>query len=732
MAYELIITEKPQAAKKIADALADSMPKKESKNSVPYYKIKRNGKDIIVGCAVGHLYTVAEKDKGKWAYPVYDVQWVPSSKVNKASAFTSKYLNVLKQLSKNADTFTVACDFDIEGEVIGYNVVRFICKQKDARRMKFSTLTKGELQQSYDKASAHLEWGQANAGVTRHELDWYYGINLSRALTLAVKQAGMFKILSSGRVQGPALKIIVDKEKEIMKFKPEPFWQIELNGDIKSEDIQAWHAEDKFWEKDKADAVMEKTRGHDGKVSDVKKNQFRQQPPTPFDLTTLQTEAYRSMKIQPKRTLELAQELYISGLISYPRTSSQKLPKEIGYDKILNALKRQNYYTALADKLLSKGNLKPNEGKKSDPAHPAIYPTGNISNIDGQKAKIYDLVVRRFMATFGEPAVRETVSLEIDVNAEPFVAKGTRTIEKGWHEYYGHHVKIEEQTMPDAAPGDFVKVKEINLHEKETQPPKRYTPASIIRELEKRNLGTKATRAAIVDNLFDRGYVLDTSIKATPLGINTCDTLEKFSPMILDEELTRHFEEEMEEIREDKKKPEDVLAEARDKLTNILNGFKEKQKEIGEELAKSLSETRTKESTVGKCPTCKEGNLMVRKGKYGNFIACDKYPDCKTTINLPKGRFKVTDKTCKDCNYPQIIISKGKRPQTVCLNDNCPSKKLDEAAENETNGVENGDVEKKCPKCGKPMLVRKSIYGKFYGCSGFPKCRTTEKIQNGN
>jgi len=733
MSYELIITEKPQAAKKIADALADTKATKHSINKVPYYELKHGGRDIVVACAVGHLFTVSEKGKGKWTYPIFNVEWVETPKAHKGSAYIANYLKVLKKLAKDADAFTVACDFDIEGEVIGYNVVRFICKQKDARRMKFSTLTKGDLVRSYDAISDHLEWGQVNAGITRHELDWYYGINLSRALTLAVKSTGMFKILSSGRVQGPALKIIVLREKEIQAFKPDPFWQISLNGGFKHEDIEAWHVEDKFWEKPKADEVMEKTKGHQGKISEVKKHKFEQAVPVPFDLTTLQTEAYRSMGILPKRTLECAQELYIKGLISYPRTSSQKLPKEIGYKKILERLSKQHFYTPLCHKLLEKHDLVPTEGKKEDPAHPAIYPTGSISTIDGQKAKIYDLIVRRFLSTFGEPAKRETVSLNIDVNGENFIAKGTRTVEKGWHEFYGHHVKIEEETMPDAKEGDHVKVKKIELHDKETQPPKRYSPASIIKELSKRGLGTKSTRAAIVDSLFERGYVHETSIQATQLGIRTCDTLEKFSPSILDEDLTKLFEELMQEIRDHKKTPDQVLAKAREKLGHVLEGFKEKEKEIGDELAKAIVDTRGELNTVGQCPTCKEGNLEIRRGKFGQFIACNRYPDCKTTFKLPSnGKVKVQKEVCKECGYPQVLILRKKRPQKVCINDDCPSKKIeDPEVAKETEEIENGKVEKECPKCGEPLVLRKSLYGKFLGCSKFPKCRHTERLQDG-
>jgi len=679
MSYELIITEKPKSALKIAQAL-DGKIEKNSISGVPYYRLDYRGKDIVITSAVGHLYTLAEKTPGKWTYPVFDVEWKEASEVRKESAHAEKYINAIKKLAKDADSFTVATDYDIEGEVIGLNVIRYACKQKDAARMKFSTLTKEDLIKAYEHKSKTLDWGQAEAGETRHKLDWYYGINISRALTHAMKSAGLFKILSSGRVQGPALKIIVDREKEIQKFKPEPYWQIELIGNVSGGSIDAWHIEDKFFDKKKADAVIEKTKGQKAFVSNVEKKRFNQEPPVPFDLTTLQTEAYSCFKISPKITLVIAQNLYTDGYISYPRTSSQILPKEIGYEKIIRQIGAQKKYSKLASDLLAKQKLEPNNGNKKDPAHPAIYPTGiEPKNLDEREAKIYDLIVKRFLATFADRAVRETVKIEINVNNELFVAKGTRTVEKGWHIFYEPYTDLKEEELPNVSQMQEVKVIEIKMHEKQTQPPKRYTPASIIRELEKKNLGTKATRAVIVDTLFERGYVTGEQIQATELGIKTVESLEQFCPKIVDEELTRHFEVEMDEIQEKRKKPQEVLDEAKKVLIEILDEIKKKENQIGEKLRGAYKETARKASLLGKCPICKEGNLRVITSKTSGkrFIACDKYPQCKTTFGIPQtGTIKAVKELCKECGYPQVsIIRKGKRVWKLCLNPNCASKK---------------------------------------------------------
>lgn len=734
--YELIISEKPNAASKIAEALAEGKPIKENIDGVPYYKITRGKKDIIVACAVGHLYGLDEKEKKGWRFPVFDIEWKPAGEVSKKSGFSKKYLNVIKKLAKGADEFTVACDFDTEGEVIGLNVVRYACKQKDANRMKFSTLTKPDLIEAYENKRNHLDWGQANAGETRHMLDWINGVNYSRALTSSIKAAGSFKLMSTGRVQGPALKIIVDREKEIKAFKPVPFWQIELNGDVNKGSIIAWHKEDKFWEKEKAEKVMQKINGEKKAAIDkTEKKQFKQAPPTPFDLTTLQIEAYRCHRISPKETLELAQELYTSGLISYPRTSSQQLTEKIGFKKILSDLSKQKQYSPLAQKLLSKKKLKPNDGKKTDPAHPAIYPTGIIAGINDREMRIYDLIVKRFMATFADEALRETMTIDIGCKDEIFIAKGTRTLEKGWHEFYEPYVRLEEEELPKAAKGDIVIVKKIQMHDRETQPPKRYTPASIIKELEKRNLGTKATRSEIVDTLFRRGYVNGKAIEATNLGIKTIETLEKYVPKIIDEELTRHFEEQMEQIIEDKAKSGEVLEEAEEKIKEIISDFKKHEKEIGKNLLEANIETRDALSFIGKCPVCKKGDLQIRKGKKGHFTSCSNYPECKIIFSLPSNALiKPAKNSCETCGYPMVTaIKKGKRPQDFCVNPECKSKYAQGEAGKEAKAIAKGEIEKPCPKCGIGKIVlRKSIYGSFYGCNQFPKCRYTASLTNNN
>ena len=676
MVTELIITEKPSQSLKIAEALADKKPSKKTEKGVVYYELKHKGKDILVGCAVGHIFNLKEKKSNGWTYPTYDYEWQPSYKISKDSSYTKKYLDVLKKLSKLSGEFTVACDYDLEGSLIGYNIIRFICNKKDGRRMKFSTLTKDELVNSYEKALKHLDFPLIESGEARHMIDFLFGINLSRALTLSVKNATKrFKILSTGRVQGPSLKILAEREIEINKFKSEPFWELESIGDITSK-----HEKGMFWKEEEVKKIHNKIKKEKKAVVDsIKKSEFPQAPPFPFDLTSLQLEAYRSLRINPKDTLEIAQELYSASYISYPRTSSNQLPPSINVKKILTDLSKQKEYKELCEELIRENKLTPNNGKKQDPAHPAIHPTGVMpKKLDDRQSKIYDLIVRRTLASLAEPAKRETQTVKLIIKNEPFITKGTRTIEKGWHKFYGRHNPHKEEELPKLTEKQEIKVKKINLLAKETQPPKRYTPASIIKELEKRELGTKATRSAIIESLYNRNYVKDQSLEVTDLGLKTVETLDKYCPEILDEKMTRDLEEDMEEIREGKETKEKVIDRAKRDLDKILKHFKENEIKIGKELSVANQETLEKESIVGKCPECKKNDLRIMYSRRfkSYFVACSGYPKCKTTFSLPNYALpKPTDKLCEECKSPLVLmIRKGKRPYEYCINKQCPKK----------------------------------------------------------
>lgn len=740
MSYELIISEKPQAAQKIAQALADTTAKKIREKQVNYFSLTHKGKQIIVASAVGHLYGLAEKGGESWEYPVFETEWKPIYKTNKAADYTKNYIKVLEELAENADDVTVASDFDIEGEVIGLNVVRFALGRSDAKRMKFSTLTKNDLVKAYENKLPRLEWGQAKAGDTRHHLDWFYGINLSRAFTTSIKKGtNQFKVLSTGRVQAPALHFLAERERKIQAFKPEPFSEIYLHGESKGVELKAQYEEEKIFDKTKAQNIVEQTTNKDGKVTDITKRTFKQAVPTPFDLTSLQMEASTMLGLSPKRTLEIAQKLYVEGIISYPRTSSQKLPSELNLKSVLKNLEKQPIYREKVAKVFEiNSQIKPNEGKKSDPAHPAIHPTGETpKKLEGQDQRLYDLIVKRFFSLFGKPAVRETNTVKIEINSYIFILKGTRTIEKNWHELYEPYLKFEEVELPKLEEEQAIKNKEIEEIEKETSPPKRYTDASIIKELEKRNLGTKATRAEILNHLKQRGYITDKSIKVTELGLEMDEILSSEVPLLVDEKLTRQFEEEMEEIREEKSTPEKVLKLAKGELSKILDDIKSKEISLGEKLAGASYIAKKEMSKVGKCNLCEKGTLVLRIAKKTRtkFIGCDQYPDCKNIFKAPQAEIvKGAGKDCEVCGYPLLFVSnsEGGRIQKVCINSECSTKHHTDKDGNDIEKESYPEENMQCPHCeeGK-MVLRKGFYGSFLGCNNYPKCKTMMKIVDG-
>lgn len=679
MSYTLVIAEKPAASEKIATALAEGKLKKIRKGKTYWFEFVRNGKKHVCVPAVGHLFVLDTKNTKGWNYPVFSYEWTPTY-TRKGSEFTRIYFKNIKDLVANADEFISATDLDTEGCVISYNILRFICGVNDGKRMKFSTLVKSDLIDAYENMSPHLEFGMIESGLTRHELDWLYGINTSRALTLSMREFlnRGFIVVSSGRVQSPTLKLLVDRELEIRKFVPVPFWQLELYCLFDGQELIALYEKDKIWKKGEAQKIFDACKGKDATVEDVQKRKQKRMPPFPFDTTGLQTEAYRCFRFSPKQTMSIAEALYNQALISYPRTSSQKLPAKIGYKKILEGLSKISTFKKLSEELLSKKSLKPLEGKKTDPAHISIYPTGEIpKGLTSQQHKLYELIVRRFLSVFGDPAIREIMKVILDVNGHKFILTGKRTIDPGWTRFYGWFAKLEEQILPELKRGQVLKYKDLKLLEKETQPPNHYTQGSIIKEMEKRGLGTKSTRQNILQTLYDRGYIKGKSIEVTGFGEKVIEVLEQYCPRIISEELTRKFENEMESVMEGKKRRSIVVEEAKGVLTDILDDFKKNEEKIGERLSKAYISFKRGQKTVGKCPSCGGELRIIRSKKTGKrFIGCSGYPKCNTSFPLMQfGQIKVLPEKCKECGLPMIMVKRGKkRPYKMCINHECKSK----------------------------------------------------------
>jgi len=698
----LIIAEKPSVALRIATALGDGEQKRVANGKTSYYKIEKGKDSLYIAPAVGHLFTIRQVGN-KRGYPVLDVEWAPSYKASKSSAFTEQYLNTIQKVAKECTYFINACDYDIEGTVIGTNIIKEVTNQPVeklrayAKRMKYSTTTTKDLIYSYNNMS-ELDLENYYAGEARHMLDWIWGINLSRALTQALGSAGGGKWLSIGRVQGPTLAILARKELEIANFKPEPFWRVtaviegiefsNTRGDIKDKEL----AEKAYLES--------KSNNEKAIITKVAAKEEPRWPYPPFDLTSLQLEASRVFRLDPSLTLAIAQKLYERSYISYPRTSSQKLPYSLGLPNIIKALGENPAYAEIAKKLAEGNRFKPLEGKKSDEAHPAIFPTGVMpKDLSKQEADLYDLITRRFLSCFAEPASVARVKVNAAIGKEEYSASGATVTKRAWLDYY-KYASIEEKEIPQFAERSVHIADPIAIQALETKPPKRYSKASIIAELERKGLGTKATRASIVDTLFKRNYVEGSSITVTSFGMSVYNALKNNCPMILDEKTTRELEEDMEGISQKKKSEAEVLDHGKKMLIEALDTFNKNMQQVSNEIRSSFMQS----SILGKCPKCGSGDLIIRHSKIGKqFVACTNYPECTNTYPLvQKAKIVPTGKICEYCHTPIVkVIRKGMRPFEMDLDPKCPNRPITFRTKEENSDVEGKIQEKKIAEAPK-------------------------------
>ena len=681
--YTLIVAEKPDAAQRIAEALdLRGKPEKAETNHVPYFLATRD-RPLVIISALGHLYTVAHEDGKRSQYPVFDLKWTPRHLVEKNAKHVKTWIEVISKLAEGADQFIDACDYDTEGALIGYTILKFACgnAEKTATRMKYSTLTKDELEKSYAERMTHLDFGMIEAGRARHEVDWLYGINLSRALTNAAnRQNRGYNTISTGRVQGPTLKFLVTRERSIQTFVPTPYWSILAEIDINGTKYNVDYQQKIINKKTDADTVVQACEGKTGTIENIEQKTTQIQPPFPFDLGSLQNEAYSLFGYTPRQTGDIAERLYLDALISYPRTSSQKLPPAINCKAILKGLSHESAYQRHATQLLAKNRLRPREGPKQDPAHPAIHPTGNRPQrpLTQAEHRIRDLIIRRFMAVFGEPAIKHSMKADINVNQHHFYLRGSEVLKEGWMTCYRPYVHIEQALLPPLKEGQTVQLSKVQREDRFTGPPPRYNPSSLLKLMEKEGIGTKATRADTIETLYTRKYITDQQIAATDLGCGVTEVLHTYAPAVISVKLTRDLEEKMEHIQNGAEKRENILQEAVERLKPVLTKLKNNESAIGEALSGALKQISIQERTIGPCPTCHSGKLMILHSKRTRkrFIGCTNYfqNTCRTSFPLPQqGIVKPIGRLCRSCGWPLLCVHiSGRRPWNLCFNPTCP------------------------------------------------------------
>ncbi|MEM2006198.1 MAG: DNA topoisomerase I [Sulfolobales archaeon] len=567
------MAEKPRAAAKIAEALGAKS--RLSVDKIPIWVGKLRNKDVVIAPTAGHLFTLYTSEKG---FPTFNCSWGPRWVYESRSKHLKRFYEVLKKLSLSAEYYVNACDYDIEGSVIGYNIIKHFGDVNRAYRAKFSTLTKEEITKAFNDLQP-LDWDNIESGLARHTLDWIWGINVSRALmSVYGKLSGNSTVLSAGRVQSPTLIELVKRYLDRETFVPEPLFTVSVKIEFNGEEYSLSNSFDAFRRLEDAEHLAKTLRERKCLVvGRVERGVVSLEPPPPFNLTELQLEAAKLYGYSPAKTLGIAENLYLESLISYPRTNSEKIPPTIDNAQILRKLSALPELGSFASELLQRKLLVPKEGLGEDPAHPAIHPTGYLPKrgLSKEESNLYELVVRRYLASFYPSAkVEEVVNIIVEPKSGvTFKLVGRRMISREWLKVY-YYRKISLVEVPVLRPGDEVSISSVKLLKLYTRPPPPYTKASILKWMESAGIGTEATRAEIIETLFRRGYVQGRSIEVTDLGLRVAHILTALFREITEVELTREFERKLQGIMLGRISKKEVIDEAIAKLSYKLEEVK--------------------------------------------------------------------------------------------------------------------------------------------------------------
>lgn len=650
----LIITEKHDTAKRIAAILSEKKPKKERINGVDTYKFDETA---VIGLS-GHIVEVDfPKKYNNWQKT--DLKELIHAQIH-TSPTHANIVTALRKLGKEAKHLIIATDYDREGELIGVEALKVVQKinpDVPADRVHYSTITPAEIKKAF-ASPTKIDFNLAAAGESRQVIDLIWGAVLTRFVSLSSGRLGD-KFLSVGRVQSPTLAILVNREKERDTFVPVPYWEIYAileNGG----EFEAQHKKGRFLDKAEAEAVHAKL-GKTGIVKSIETGKRSEKPPIPFNTTEF-LRAASAIGVSPANAMRIAEYLYVNGFISYPRTDNTVYPATLDTRGIIASFLNTEFHD-YAQKLLT-GSLTSTKGKKETTDHPPIHPAAPVkrSELREDEWKIYELVVRRFFATFAGETRWETMAVTLDISGEYFGASGARLIDPGWRWYYSYNVP-EDRLLPQLVEGQVLTVKETNLVEKETQPPSRYGQGHLIKIMEDLGLGTKSTRHEIISKLYSRAYVVGNLLQPTRTAYAVIEALETYASTITKPDMTSKLEHDMDEISEGKKTEEYVIGESREMLDEVFKDMDKNKVLISESLRNGLYEDRI----IGTCKKC-SSDLIVRKSRKGSrFIGCSAYPECDFSLPLPKsGQIVVTDKQCEQHGLYFIkIVTKGKRPWDI-------------------------------------------------------------------
>ncbi len=669
----LIITEKNDAAKKIAGILSVDGVLTDSYLKVPYYLFSdsEGGSSAAVGLK-GHVVQVDfPPEFAEWR-KVEPRELIDAPLVKTETA--KSVVRTVKKLAADADSLIIATDFDREGELIGLEALNLAVEEnsrlvRTVRRARYSALTPGEIKRAFSHLD-HLSEPLALAGEARQDIDLIWGATLTRFVSLATGRLGS-QFLSVGRVQSPTLVLVAERERERRAFVSEPFWVVKVELEAGGQRFSALHKEERFTDEARAQAVFDKLASP-GTVTAVKQTSRKVRKPAPFNTTSF-TSAATSLGYSAASVMRIAEDLYMAGHISYPRTDNTVYPSSLDLREALEVL-TQGEFAREVGELLARTTLHASRGDKRTTDHPPIYPTGSPrrGELGDRESRLYELVVRRFMATLADDAVMETNRVDVAVSGEPFVARGNRVLSAGWLQYYPYS-RQKDLELPLLHAGDLVELVDKQFDARETQPPARYGQGSLIELMEKHNLGTKATRHAIIQNLYDRGYVHGNPVEPTEMGMKMAEALQEFAPRIASPDMTAELEKDMDLISERDLTKEQVVKISRDLLRQAYGSLETNRQKVAAKIYEGITDDRI----LGDCPKCGEHRLRVIRSKTTKkrFVGCEGYPQCDQTYPLPqRGDIIGTGEICPQCGSPKVKVLGGRRPWVLCLDPHCPTK----------------------------------------------------------
>ena len=672
------------------------------------------GKDYRVVASVGHIRDLPKSNKS-----AIDIEagFVPHYEVVKGK---EKVISEVRSLAKRADEVILATDPDREGEAIAWHISETLGlasnKSQETnhkpKRIVFHEITKEAIEEAMEhprEIDLHLKEAQE----ARRVLDRLVGYDLSGLIWKKVRYG-----LSAGRVQSPALRIIMEREREIRAFNPVKYWTIVANLLDQERHELDFTCSVEPTDKTETDRILEMGKSGSWVVKDIKETKVSRAPRAPFITSTLQQTASSRLGFTPSRTMRVAQRLYEAGHITYMRTDSTNLGKQATTD-IANTIQTkfgQEYYSP---RTYSK------KSKNAQEAHEAIRPTHMSTALAGEsdeQKKLYQLIWRRTLASQMTPAevMRTRVIANISGGAMPdFALNGSRILFDGWTKADPAAQK-DDVLLPELKVGDTLKLIDINAEEKETQPPVRYSEAGLVKELEKRGIGRPSTYASIIKTLEDRGYVdkIERALHPTDTGEVVSSFLEEHFMNYISDSFTADMENELDDIAEGTRTYEKTL---KDFYTPFLKEVKSKEKI---EKVTNMGKAPNGE----KCPIC-GADMIIKLGKGGKFLSCEKFPEC-TGARTMEGKElegpKDTGELCPKCEKGNLVTREGKFGLfTACSRyPKCKYIKKDPEQEKaNSTGIE-------CPECKKGhMTERRGRFGIFYSCSNYPDCKYAIKAK---